>query len=76
MVTMKICPELFLMSVFDPCISQGFLDLFLGCKRSTYTRVNTVLLSFLVECATSLMSMLKGDGMLAFDNSSVIFQVL
>ena len=45
MVTQKICPELFLISVFDPCISGGqfFVPIFLlGCKRSTYTRVNTV----------------------------------
>ena len=43
MVTWKIC-ELFFISVFDPWISRGrFLDWFLGCERSTYTRVNTVL---------------------------------
>ena len=51
MVTQKICPELFFISVFDPCIS--FLDLFLGCKRSTYTRVNII--SFLSERLESLM---------------------
>ena len=32
---MLICPELFMISVFDPCISRGR---FLGCKRSTYTQ--------------------------------------
>ena len=46
MVTRKICPELFLISVFDPCISPGpFLDGFLSCKKSTYTQINTVICS-------------------------------
>ena len=45
MVTRKICPELFFISVFDPRISieGNFLDRFLGCVRSTYTQVNTVM---------------------------------
>ena len=39
MVTQKICPDLFLISVFDSCISQ---DWFLRCKRWTYTGLKTV----------------------------------
>ena len=43
--TKKDCPELFLMSVFDYVYVKGdFFDWYLGCKRSTYTRVNTVVL--------------------------------
>ena len=42
----KICPELFFISVFDPIVKVegNFLDQFLGCKRMTYTQVNTVLI--------------------------------
>ena len=42
MVTQKICPERFLTTVFDPCISRGlFFGPFFRLKGSSYTRVNT-----------------------------------
>ena len=39
----KICPELFFISQFVK-VEGNFLDQFLGCKRMTYTWVNTVLI--------------------------------
>ena len=44
-IVMLICPELFLISVLMTHVEvEGdFLDRFLCSKRSTYTRVNTVI---------------------------------
>jgi len=50
------CPELCLISVFDPCISQGqFFGQNLGCKRLTYTQVNTVCVKALEHSAAELL---------------------
>ena len=44
-IVMLICPELFLISGFDPCISRGR---FFGSKRSTYAWVNTVVIMMMM----------------------------
>ena len=49
---MLICPDLF--NLFLTHVGD-FLDRFLGCKMSTYTRVNTVADKVLVHRMISLM---------------------